>query len=116
MFRPRHAIPLAYRSQDRVPAWEKPRKREVRLLERLGVIEGWPGLPPKPNRMRRPTYRRLASELVRVRAARRLARSQAPRQAGVADPMMDEEPFPSARERWRAATRQVLARRALARC
>lgn len=109
LFRSRHAIPLAYRSQDRVPAWEKLRNREVALLERLGVIEGWPGVPAKPKRMRQPTYRQLTRELVQVRSARRLAQARDPRWVPDDDPLMDDEPIPSLREQWRAARARVLA-------
>lgn len=109
LFRSRHAIPLAYRSQGRVRPWEKLRNREVVLLERLGVIEGWPGIPVKPKRMRQTTYRRLARELIQVRSARRLAQARDPRWVPDDDPLMDDESAPSFREQWRATRARVLA-------
>lgn len=66
-FRPRHLLDASYRSQDRVPATEKLREREVALLRRLGADDSVPGDPPKPKWMRWPTYSRLALELRAVR-------------------------------------------------
>ena len=62
-FQPRHLIDASYRSQDRVPATEKLRDREVALLRRLGADDKVLGDPPKPKWMRWPTYSRLALEL-----------------------------------------------------
>lgn len=67
VFRSRHMLDASYRSQDRVPAMEKLREREVVLMRRLGTDDSVLGDPPKPKWMRWPTYRRLAEELKAVR-------------------------------------------------
>jgi hypothetical protein len=66
-FQPRHLLDASYRSQDRVPATEKLRDREVALMRRLGTDDRAFGDPPKPKWMRWPTYSRLALELRGVR-------------------------------------------------
>lgn len=66
-FHPRHRLDASYRSQDRVPATEKIRDREVAILRRLEADDSVPGIPPKPKWMRWPTYSRLALELRAIR-------------------------------------------------
>lgn len=75
-FQPRHLLVASYRSQDRVPAAEKLRDREVAILRQLDADDRVHGDPPKPKWMRWPTYGRLASELRAIRGAHGLAMSK----------------------------------------
>lgn len=74
LFRTRYVIDAAYRSQDRVPATEKLRDREVAILRRLDADDSSPMPPPKPKWMRQPTYGRLVRELQGLRVAYGLGR------------------------------------------
>ena len=73
MFHSRYMLDASYRSQDRVPAGEKLRDREVAILRRLDADDSSPPTPPKPKWMRWPTYGRLIRELRLVRNAYGLA-------------------------------------------
>jgi hypothetical protein len=68
-FQPRHRLVASYRSQDRMPATEKLRDREVAILRRLDADDSVRGDPPKPKWMRWPTYSRLALDLRATRGA-----------------------------------------------
>nr|WP_137830887.1 hypothetical protein [Methylobacterium sp. L1A1] len=73
LFHSRHVLDASYRSQDRVPAGEKLRDREVAILRRLEADDSSPPTPPKPKRMRADTYVQLIRELGHVRSAYGLA-------------------------------------------